>query len=189
MKAFGLLLIALMAAGCVSSSPEARRASLHAGLDDREILTLEAVLHWYQQYRNPKFAYRFDERDGAFSKLVKQRLSAEIPEFRPDGDTAWFYVSVPKIEFPEAPFGYAEVIIGDAFYAERYVEVFERRVGGWQVIDSVTFASGTLNAIITEFDWAAYFREMKKKPNKRPEANAGKESVSPTAPGPGVAHP
>ncbi|MBK8474921.1 MAG: hypothetical protein IPL39_01055 [Opitutaceae bacterium] len=26
-------------------------------------------------------------------------------------------------------------------------------------------------------------------PNQRPEANAGKESVSPTTPGPGVAHP
>ena len=30
---------------------------------------------------------------------------------------------------------------------------------------------------------------VKEEPNQRPETNAGKESVSPTTPGPGVAHP
>ena len=182
MRAIGILFIAVMVAGCVSSSLDAGRERQHAGLNDREILTLEAVLHWYQHYRNPKFAYRFDERDSAFSQEVKERLSAEIPEFRPDGDDAWYYVSVPKIVFPEAPFGYAEVVIGDAFYAERYVEVFERRADGWQVIDSVTIASGTLDSILTEFDWPSYFRDMKKKPNQPTQRNAGSRPSSADSP-------
>jgi hypothetical protein len=159
-KILAILLGTIMTVGCVSSSAEVRKAHLHAGLSDHEVLALESVLQWYRHYRNPKFAYQFDERDGTFSPEVKKRLATAMPEFSENRDTALFYVRVPKIEFPESKFGYAEVIVSDPFYAERYVEVFERKTDGWRIIDSITMATGTLQAIATEFDWRSYFRDL-----------------------------
>jgi hypothetical protein len=173
MKLFAMLLLTIAAVGCASSSIDERKKKLHAGLDDREVLAVESVLHWYRHYRNPKFAYHFDERDGPFSAEVKKRIAAEIPEFSDTRDKAFFYVSISKIEFPGTPFGYAEVIIGDPFYAERYVEVFERKARGWEIIDSITIGTGTLEAITTEFNWPAYYRDLKKqRPNQSPEPTA-----------------
>lgn len=145
------------------------------------MLAFEAVLHWYHHYRNPKFAYRFSECDGFFSSAVKNRLAAQIPEFRDEDDGAFFYVSIPRIEFPESPFGYAEVVIGDPFYAERYVEVFEKTPEGWQIVDSITIASGTLDSIITEFDWPAYYRDRLQGRPKPPQGTS--ESVPPASAG------
>lgn len=173
MKALLTLLVALAAGGCASLSEEGRSRRLHAGLQEREVLALDSVLHWYQHYRNPKFTYRFDESEGSFSELVKDRLAAEIPEFRRKEEGAFFYVRMPKVEFPVAEFGYTEVVIDDPFYAERYVEVFEKKGQEWQIIDSITIASGALEALTTEFNWRLYYHDLlEKRSNQVPEPTA-----------------
>ena len=170
MKITALFLAVLIASGCVSSSPEAQRQRLHAGLTDREIVTLEVVLHWYQHDRDPKFPYRFNENSGVFSEAVKRKLAGEIREFQWKEDRALVRVSILKIVFPEERFGHADVLVSDPFYATRYVNVFEKKEGDWRIIDSVNLAQGTLNALTTEFNWPAYLSDLKKSRINPPDA-------------------
>lgn len=123
----------------------------------------DAVLSWYSTARNPKFGYRFDEKNSEFTDRVKQRLASAIPEFQRNDSLEWFYVYLPKVVFPEEPYGYVEVVVGDPFYAERYADVFRKEDGAWHLIDSVGIASGTLDSLMTEFNWSAYKRDLKKR--------------------------
>lgn len=170
MTNLAFLLIVVMTAGCVSSSPEARRQRLHAGLNDREIVTLEAVLYWYRECRDPRHEHSFREDEGAFTEIVKKRISTEIPEFRRSNDGAWYYVRIHKIAFPELPFGYVEIVAGDGLYAHSYVNVFQKKSDGWQIIDSLRLAEGNWDVLTTTFNWSEYFQDLKKKTG--PEAVA-----------------
>lgn len=138
----------------------------------------------------------FVEADDAKSDIQQngQFVSSVVMDF----SNSDFYENLPAGVFALANEKLREKIksLPNAEFADA---VISPRIGGFEVVFSArrrltdkeeADLLEDARKLIHEFgkSWDQ-IRDEKNRANKRPETNAGIESVSPTAPGPGVAHP